>query len=124
MQDRVTPLGVLVRQRRLDLSLSLRDVEALSGMSRARLSRVEQGQRNLTPESLALLAQPLQLPLADLYEAAGFPIPGQLPSIRPYLRHAYSASETAVEEIERYLAAHSPGFTPGVGPAPGEDEDA
>lgn len=122
MQDRPTTLGQLIRRRRSELQLSFSDLEAATGIRRSRLSEVERGQRRLSPPLLVPLASALQVPLADLYEAAGYPLPQHLPSIRPYLRRAYQIPEAAVDEIERYLLEHSPGFMPGVGPNYGEDE--
>lgn len=123
MQDQPTPLGTLIRSRRQQLGLGLRELEALTGVDRGRLSHVEAGRRSFEPDALAALSRALQLPLSDLYVAAGYPIPRHLPSIRAYLRRAYSMPEAAVDEIERYLVEHSPGFSPGVGPTDGEDEE-
>lgn len=101
--EQSSPLGILIRQRRLELGLSLRDIEDLTGLSRANLSRVESGDSGLRPEALGGLSRALETPLADLYEAAGFPIPQQLPSLRPYLRRAYNVTDQAIDEIEAYL---------------------
>lgn len=101
--EQFSPLGNLIRRRRLELGLSLRDVEDLTGLSRANLSRVEAGNGGVRPEALGGLSRALRTPLADLYEAAGFPIPQALPSIRPYLRRAYNVTDKAADEIEAYL---------------------
>jgi transcriptional regulator with XRE-family HTH domain len=119
-QEQFSPLGALIRQRRLELGLSLRDIEELTGLSRANLSRVESGDSGLRPEALGGLSRALQTPLADLYEAAGFPIPQQLPSIRPYLRRAYNVTDQAADEIEAYLQRLGAMETPA--PRNGEDE--
>lgn len=101
--EQTSPLGNLIRRRRLELALSLRDVEDLTGLSRANLSRVEAGNSGVRPEALGGLSRALRTPLADLYEAAGFPIPQTLPTIRPYLRRAYNVTDEAADEIEAYL---------------------
>jgi transcriptional regulator with XRE-family HTH domain len=69
----------------------------------AGLSRAENGKKIPAPETLASLADALDLPLADLYEAAGYPLPQQLPTLRPYLRRAYGVPDEAAAEIEAYL---------------------
>lgn len=112
-------LAEIVRSRRIALGLSMSDVTRLGGVDRATLSRVENGKKTPAPDTLAALASALRLPLADLYEAAGYPLPHRLPSLRPYLRHAYGISHEAVDEIETYLRRLNPDLGQ---PADGEDE--
>ena len=121
MNDRSPLLGEMIRHRRQQLGLSLRDVENQTGISRANLSRTEAGEAGARPETLGALSAVLRLPLADLYEAAGMPIPQRLPSIRPYLRRAYNVPDEAVDEIEKYLSRFGP-FDPSEAPRGGEDE--
>ncbi len=96
-------LSRLLRARRLERGERLEDVAARAGVDVAGLSRAENGKKIPAPETLAGLAHALDLPLADLYEAAGYPLPQQLPTLRPYLRRAYGVPDEAVEEIEAYL---------------------
>ncbi len=74
------------------------------------------------PETLASLARALGLPLADLYEAAGYPLPQELPTLRPYLRRAYGVSDQAAADIERYLERIASEYGGRSLPQDGEDE--
>ncbi len=103
MHKNTDDLSRLLRSRRLALGERLEDVAARAGVDVAGLSRAENGKKIPAPETLASLADALDLPLADLYEAAGYPLPQQLPTLRPYLRRAYGVPDEAVEEIEAYL---------------------
>ncbi len=96
-------LSYLLRTRRLQLGQRLEDVASRAGVDVAGLSRAENGKKIPAPETLAALASALELPLADLYEAAGYPLPQELPTLRPYLRRAYGIPEEAAQEIEQYL---------------------
>ena len=115
-------LGRLLRERREELGLSLNEVARRAGVDPGGLFRAERGPRVPSPETLAALADGLGLPLADLYEAAGYPLTSQLPSIRPYLRHAYNVPEEAVAEIEDYLARIAAQYGGPAAPGDGEDE--
>ena len=96
-------LSYLLRSRRLELGQRLEDVAFRAGVDVAGLSRAENGKKIPAPETLAALAGALELPIADLYEAAGYPLTEELPTLRPYLRRAYNVPEEAVQEIEHYL---------------------
>jgi transcriptional regulator with XRE-family HTH domain len=103
MNKNTDQLSYLLRSRRLMLGQRLEDVAFRAGVDVAGLSRAENGKKIPAPETLAALATALELPLADLYEAAGYPLPQELPTLRPYLRRAYGVPEEAVHEIEQYL---------------------
>jgi transcriptional regulator with XRE-family HTH domain len=119
-------LGSLLRQRRLDLGLNLVEVARLAEIEQGHLYRIEAGERSPNPKALASLATVLDLPLADLYEVAGIPLPQSLPSLRPYLRRAYGMPDHAVDEVERYLAQYiedsNHPHSPPSQPLDGEDE--
>jgi transcriptional regulator with XRE-family HTH domain len=78
-------------------------LEGLTGIYRGTLSHVEKGAHVPAPETLALLSTVLDIPLADLYQAAGYPIPDRPPSLRPYLRGNFGLPEDALDDVERYL---------------------
>lgn len=122
MEQDSSLLGALVQDRRIALGLGLRDLARLSGVNPGSLSRIEAGQKTPEPDTLSSLASALQVPLADLYAAAGYPLPGQLPSLRLYLRRAYNVPDHAVDAIENYMRnlSRDPFST---GPKPGEDEE-
>ncbi len=70
MNKNTDELSRLLRSRRLALGERLEDVAARAGVDVAGLSRAENGKKIPAPETLASLADALDLPLADLYEAA------------------------------------------------------
>ena len=115
-------LSYLLRTRRLELGQRLEDVASRAGVDVAGLSRAENGKKVPAPETLAALASALELPLADLYEAAGYPLPQELPTLRPYLRRAYGIPEEAVQEIEQYLERIAAEYGTVSAPRYGEDE--
>jgi transcriptional regulator with XRE-family HTH domain len=59
-------LGQLVRARRLELGLTLRELARRVGVSAPFVTDLEAGRRNPGPEILQRLAAELQLPLEDL----------------------------------------------------------
>ena len=68
-----TNLGNKLRQVRKLKSLSLRDVEAKTGISNAYLSQLERGDAsNPSPKKLKLLADCYEIPYADLLSLAGY----------------------------------------------------
>ena len=115
-------LSYLLRSRRLELGQRLEDVASRAGVDVAGLSRAENGKKVPAPETLAALAGALELPLADLYEAAGYPLTQELPTLRPYLRRAYNVPEEAVQEIEIYLQRIAAEYGPISAPREHEDE--
>jgi transcriptional regulator with XRE-family HTH domain len=100
--DQLPELARILRTRREELGLTRRDVARNAGVDRAGLTRAESGQKTPAPETLAGLARALGLPLSELYQAAGYPLP-ELPAVGPYLRRAYGFSEATAAEIELYL---------------------
>lgn len=115
-------LSYMLRSRRLTLGQRLEDVASRAGVDVAGLSRAENGKKIPAPETLAALAGALELPLADLYEAAGYPLTQELPTLRPYLRRAYGVPEEAVQEIERYLERIAAEYGEVSAPRAHEDE--
>lgn len=124
-EDRAKRLGELLHQRRTELGLSLRELEARTGIENSTIVRFEKGAYAApSPEKLSKLAAALQLPLADVFAAAEYIVPAELPSLNLYLRTKFrTASDPAIEELNRELQriAIKYGFDPN-GPAPGEDE--
>jgi len=117
-------LGQLLRQRRAELGYSLRTVEQRSGVRNNTISRFEQGEfATPAPEKLARIATALELPLEQVYGAAGYAVP-DLPAFKPYLRTKYGElSDDDINAIERYATrlARKRGVSL-TGPAQGEDE--
>ena len=101
----------------------MREVARRAGMAPSAISRTESGEKIPTPETLAALAEVVEVPLADLYDAAGYPLPKRLPSLRPYLRRAYGVPDEAMPEIEAYLADVAARYGGAGEPAAHEDEE-
>lgn len=65
-------LGHYLQELRLAQHLSLRKVNALTGISYSHLSMIEHGTRKVTPSLLQSLASLYQIDCLDLYEKAGY----------------------------------------------------
>lgn len=124
-KNRTHPLPVLIRTRRTRMRLSLYRAAKLMGISHSSLFRIEEGEVvQPTPQALTAIARVLEIPLADLFAAAGYVSPTELPSVKPYFRARYSElPESAVRDVERYVEALAKQHGVSLnGPAPGEDE--
>ncbi|MDQ6525561.1 helix-turn-helix transcriptional regulator [Nocardioides sp. LHD-245] len=105
--------------------LSVKELARRSGLVDSTIGRIERGDTAApTPELLDALANALELDLADLYVAAGYARPTQLPTFAPYLRSKYAnLPNEARAELEASFAriAAKHGYH-ADGPAPGQDE--
>jgi transcriptional regulator with XRE-family HTH domain len=83
-------LGELVRHARERAGLSLRNLEAITGISRTMLHRLELDQlENPSADTLLRLADALELNSDDLFILLGHEPRTDLPSLTPYLRAKY-----------------------------------
>lgn len=91
MEDSGQPsLGQVLRARREQAGLSQYALEDLSGVDHSVIGRIESGHIAAPgPDKLTRLAEALRLPVADVFVLAGYAVPRQLPSFRPYLRSRY-----------------------------------
>lgn len=112
-------IGRSLQQGRERLRLSLRQLEAITGIPRATLHHLEHdeiGQPN--PRLLHQLAAALELNRDDLFALVGYRPSTDLPSLAPYLRAKYQLSPEALAEaqaaLQRVLARHDQR----AGPAP------
>jgi|SRR5690242_19257947 transcriptional regulator with XRE-family HTH domain len=97
-------LGAMIRQARERAGLSLRHVEAITGVSRPTLNRLEHDQiDHPTPDLLHRLAEALELDSDDLFAHVGYRSGDKLPSIAPYLRARYHLPPRAVAEASAAL---------------------
>lgn len=108
MTDQLTPtpntLGAFVRQARERAGFSLRNLEAIVGVSRQLLLRLEHDQLdNPSPALLHLLAQALELDSDDLFAFVGYRPSEKLPSLTPYLRAKYQLPPKALAEANEAL---------------------
>ncbi len=108
MTDHPTPtpntLGAVVRQAREHAGLSLRNLEAIVGVSRQLLLRLEHDQLdNPSPALLQRLAEALELDSDDLFAFVGYRPSEKLPSLTPYLRAKYRLPPEALAEASEAL---------------------
>jgi len=118
-------LGVWLRERRHEAGLGTTELAKRTGINDATVTRIEQGAiASPDPHKLRLIAQELDLNLADVYAMAGYAAPKDLPSFQPYLRRKYrDLPDEAVDDLgrafDRIIKKH--GYEPD-GPRDGEDE--
>lgn len=122
-ENQAAQLGMLLRERRRELQLTVRQLSALSGLQLGTISGLESG-KILAPQSdtIAALAEPLQMSVTDLFSAIGWLPAGELPSFRPYMRAKYrDLPVEALAELDAYVddLARRYGLQ---GPVDGEDE--
>lgn len=85
-------LASTVKRLRTQADLSVRDLEANSGVARSIISRIESGEYlNTRPLTLTRLATALSVDASELLTAAGYTasLAEALPPIRAYLRSKY-----------------------------------
>ena len=70
--ESMSDLGRIIKQQRLSLSLTLRELAARSGVSSSHLGRIERGERFPSARILRKLAKPLGFDEAELLTHAGF----------------------------------------------------
>jgi len=73
-------LGILLKQQRLRIMLTLRKLTALSGVSSSHLGRIERGERFPSASILRKIAKPLGFEEDELFTLAGYLSP-QSPAI-------------------------------------------
>lgn len=97
-------LGVYIQQARERAGLSLRNLEAITGISRPMLNRLEHDQiDNPSRDVLLRLAEALELDSDDLFAFAGYRPSTKLPSLAPYLRTKYQLPPHAIAEASKAL---------------------
>lgn len=75
--DQNAEIGKILKQKRKDLSLTMREVAEKSGVSASHLSRIEQGDRFPSASVLRRLAAPLDYVETELMMLAGYLSPGK-----------------------------------------------
>lgn len=97
-------LGSFVHQARERAGLSLRNLEAITGVPRTKLHRLEHDQTiENEADTLQRLAEALELNSDDLFALAGYRPSGTLPSLTPYLRARYHLPPKALAEASEAL---------------------
>jgi transcriptional regulator with XRE-family HTH domain len=72
MRDISTNLGIMLKQRRVMLPLTLRELSAASGVSASHLGRIERGERFPSGSILRRIAKPLGFDEDELFTLAGY----------------------------------------------------
>ena len=99
-------LGQLLKERREACGLSMRGLARATAIHQATIVRLEAGSI-VTPraDKLSRIAQALGISGADYFALAGYAVPADLPSLRPYLQAKYAGllSED-LDRIEVYVS--------------------
>jgi len=72
MRDVNINLGKILKQQRLSLPLTLRELSAMSGVSSSHLGRIERGERFPSGSILRRIAKPLGFEEDELFTLAGY----------------------------------------------------
>ncbi len=118
-------LADLLRNSRVGLGISAREVGRRAGVDGGTVTRLE---RSMNPrpsiENLSAIAEVLGIPTADIFALTKVLPKDELPTFTPYLRAKYHGMpDSAIAELETYFQqiARKHHISPN-GPQPGEDE--
>lgn len=107
MDNDTTPgatLGATVRAGRSAAGLSVRQLEAQSGVPRSTISRIENDEpAAVSPGAIVRLARALELHAGDLFGLAGIPVPTEPLSLPAMLRAEYDLPPDAIAEMQRQI---------------------
>ena len=78
MEEARTNLGRILKQQRVSLPLTLRDLSAMAGVSASHLGRIERGERFPSGSVLRKIAGPLGFEEDELFTLAGYLSPQQV----------------------------------------------
>jgi transcriptional regulator with XRE-family HTH domain len=116
-----TPLGTLLRNRRLEAGLSLSQLSELTGLHKSHLARIEVGAvRQPSTENLQRIAAALELPETTVFGLLDARARNQLPPLQLYLRAKYDLPDDVIDEVTAYLSRN---WDLTGGPRDGEDEE-
>ena len=77
MEEARTNLGRILKQQRVSLPLTLRDLSSMAGVSASHLGRIERGERFPSGSVLRRIAGPLGFEEDELFTLAGYLSPQQ-----------------------------------------------
>ena len=77
MEEARSDLGRILKQRRISLPLTLRDLSSMAGVSASHLGRIERGERFPSGSVLRRIARPLGFEEDELFTLAGYLSPQQ-----------------------------------------------
>ncbi len=100
-------LGEVIKQRRLTMSLTLRELAAASSVSASHLSRIERGGRLPSAHTLRRIARPLSFEEGELFTLANFLSPvstggldegsGNMQNLDPYVARVLAGEPFEVQ---------------------------
>jgi transcriptional regulator with XRE-family HTH domain len=67
-----SPLGGIIKQQRISLSLTLQELASASDVSASHLARIEKGERHPSARILRRIAKPLNFEENELFTLAGY----------------------------------------------------
>jgi transcriptional regulator with XRE-family HTH domain len=98
-------LGELIRSSRQARGLSLRALEAATGLARTWLVYLEAGRAlEPLPDRLAKVAEVLHIDPARIDRVSGNYLARSLPTVRTYFRSKGKATPAELDELERVIA--------------------
>lgn len=99
------PLGAFLRQAREAAGLSKLQLEAMSGVGRMTIQRLESDYYDEpSPDDLVRLARALELNETDLFLLAGLPVAKRAASLDVMLRTEYGLPPEAIAEAKQNIA--------------------
>jgi transcriptional regulator with XRE-family HTH domain len=104
-EQQAVRLGALIRSARESKGLSLRALEAMTGLARTWLVYLEAG-RSLEPlpDRLARVAEALEIDPARVDRVSGNYLARSLPTVRTYFRSKGKATQAELDELEQVIA--------------------
>lgn len=98
-------LGEVIREARMGLGLSLRQLADAVESHHSFVARLETGDyQTAKPAFLQRISRVLELDERDLFALAGLDAPEGLPAFTPYLRAKYDMSDEAAKALHEYFA--------------------
>lgn len=98
-------LGARIRESREAQGLGIRQLARLIEVAPSQVLRYESDAITPSPPTLIALAGQLELPVRELFELAGRPLPQEPSSLPAMLRADYDLPPEAVAEVEAHIAA-------------------
>ncbi|WP_181873882.1 helix-turn-helix domain-containing protein [Tsukamurella tyrosinosolvens] len=94
-------LSSTLHTRRKQIGMSIPRLASLTGMADSSYRRIESGEVTApSPERLTAIATALDMPASDLFVAAGWLSPRDMPTLRPYMRTKYNLTAEAAAAID------------------------
>jgi transcriptional regulator with XRE-family HTH domain len=100
--NKAAHLAQTLRRAREHSGLSVRQLQAVSGVAKSVISRFEH-EGSGSAQNLLALARALELRASDLFSQAGRPLPTPNASLPAMLRAEYDLPPEAIKEIQRNI---------------------